>query len=212
MKRNILLITLAILFTLGIGGYYLNKNRDTVTTPKSTVAVHDKDVVRLEKLSGDAYDTQFITSMSEHHAGAVAMAQRVVADAKHPELKTLATNIIAAQTKELSDMKAWAASWGYSYTPPSQAGIDEMVAGLKGKTGDALDEQFLIDMMGHHQSAISMASLSASRANHQDIKDLSKNVIQSQSAEMNQMMEHMTAWGYQHDMDSGSMSSQNMHM
>lgn len=129
---------------------------------------------------------------------------------KHPELRTLAQDIITDQAKELSDMKSWAAKWGYTYTQPSQSAIDDMTASLKGKTGDALDRQFLGDMIGHHQSALDMASLSAKRAKHDEIKTLSTNILTTQSTEIAKMKGFQSSWGYHNSTsEDSSMSSMN---
>lgn len=67
----------------------------------------------LKGKSGDELDKQFITDMSIHHNGAIEMAQLALTNAKHQELKDFAQRIIDAQTKEVSDMMSWAATWGY---------------------------------------------------------------------------------------------------
>lgn len=65
----------------------------------------------LDGKTGDAFDQAFLTEMIMHHEGAVMMAEAALKDAKHQEIKDLANAIIAAQNKEIADMKAWNKSW-----------------------------------------------------------------------------------------------------
>ena len=71
-----------------------------------------------------------------------------------------------------------------------------MTASLTTKTGDKFDQAFLIDMIKHHQAAVAMAKLAASRAKHDEIKTLSNDIISAQESEINQMKQWQTNWGY----------------
>lgn len=57
------------------------------------------------------FDKAFIQMMSPHHTGAIAMAKIELAKGQDPKVKALATRIIAAQTKEIAEMKSWLAKW-----------------------------------------------------------------------------------------------------
>ncbi len=61
--------------------------------------------------TGDAFDQTFIEEMIVHHQGAVDMAKFALMHAKHQEIKTLASAIIAAQTSEITQMQSWLAQW-----------------------------------------------------------------------------------------------------
>lgn len=58
--------------------------------------------------TGDA-DVDFVNGMIAHHQGAVDMARVELKYGKDPQLRKLAQNIIASQTKEIAFMKAWQA-------------------------------------------------------------------------------------------------------
>lgn len=67
----------------------------------------------LKEKTGDAFDKAFINAMIDHHQGAIDMANLAVENAKHDEIKTLANDIISAQTNEIEMMKEWQTAWGY---------------------------------------------------------------------------------------------------
>lgn len=135
MNKNTI-ITLAFGLIIGVGGTLgisaLTKNDDskqTATTEQQTSADHSSMTMaemneQLEKLSGDEFDKTFIEMMTAHHEGAVAMAELTPSRAKHDEIKTLGQAIIAAQTKEIAEMKQWQMDWGYTTGNSSMPGMN----------------------------------------------------------------------------------------
>jgi uncharacterized protein (DUF305 family) len=171
----------------------------------------------LDQLSGDAFDRAFLTQMTMHHAMGVAMTRPIVDWAQHPELKGLANGIIAAQTREITQMRGWLSDWYGVSMPDMLQHMDAMPAvwgngqranpgsswhGMgMGMMGDQYDQPalrreavFMSLMVPHHQDAIDMANLALSRANHQEVKDLAQAIIQSQTAENQQMQSWLAAW------------------
>ncbi len=67
------------------------------------------DLAQLE--NAQPFDKAFIDAMTPHHQSAIAMAREAQTKATHQEIKDLAGQIIAAQQKELDQMKAWRAQW-----------------------------------------------------------------------------------------------------
>jgi len=74
--------------------------------------------------------------------------------------------------------------------------MDDMTTSLKAKTGDAFDKAFMSEMVVHHQGAIDMANLALTNANHQEIKDLAKNIVTAQTSEITEMKNWQSQWGY----------------
>jgi len=57
------------------------------------------------------FDKAFIDAMIPHHQSAVMMAQHALKQAKRPEIKQLAQEIIASQEQEITQMKQWRTAW-----------------------------------------------------------------------------------------------------
>lgn len=68
---------------------------------------------KLQGLTGEEYDKEFLKQMIVHHEQAVEMSKYAAANAKHQEIKDLASAIISAQTTEIDQMKQWQQEWGY---------------------------------------------------------------------------------------------------
>jgi len=60
-------------------------------------------------ITNDA-DQDFVAMMIPHHQGAVSMAETELKYGKDPALRKLATNIIAAQRREIGQMQGWQAA------------------------------------------------------------------------------------------------------
>ncbi|MBL8160211.1 DUF305 domain-containing protein [Candidatus Saccharibacteria bacterium] len=67
---------------------------------------------------------------------------------------------------------------------------------LEGLSGDDYDKAFIEMMITHHEGAVDMAKLSASRAKHDEIKQLSQAIITAQDKEIAEMKQWQQDWGY----------------
>jgi uncharacterized protein (DUF305 family) len=66
---------------------------------------------KFEAATGKEFDLMFLDMMTPHHAGATEMAKEALQKAEHPEIKTLANQIIKAQEEEIKKMNDWKAKW-----------------------------------------------------------------------------------------------------
>ncbi|GAB2841803.1 hypothetical protein GCM10027074_05230 [Streptomyces deserti] len=64
----------------------------------------EEDMAKLEKASGQAFDTMFLTMMVEHHEGAVEMATTQKGKGQYGPAKAMAEDIVTAQTAEITEM------------------------------------------------------------------------------------------------------------
>lgn len=212
-KNEQIFIVAAIVFVVIIGIItYMFKDQlfsSVSVQPPSDNALVDQSSETYKEyaaMTGETYDRNFIANMIAHHQGAVDMAKMALDNAKHQELKDMAQDIISAQEGEMSQMESWQKEWGY----PSSSGdsmmdhsamgmMDDMtgmMSELEGKTGDAFDQAFIEQMIMHHQSAIDMAAPGEKNAEHQELKDLTKEIVSAQTSEIEQMKQWQIEWGY----------------
>jgi uncharacterized protein (DUF305 family) len=104
---------------IGLGGFILGglvvsiaaTSLPKPATPTSMTMTEMSD--SLKGKTGDDFDKAFITGMIEHHQGAIDMANLAKANAGHDEIKKMADDIVAAQSKEINMMRTWQKDWGY---------------------------------------------------------------------------------------------------
>jgi len=152
----------------------------------------------------------FIEMMIPHHQDAVEMAEMALQKAEHPELKELARNIIRDQDREIKQMETWYQQWFGKRVPPiSTQGMMRMHQGhemmgmgdgmmamdLKAlETATNFDQEFIRQMIPHHQMAVMMASNLKTNNNRPEMDKLADDIIRSQSAEIKQMKQWYQSW------------------
>lgn len=150
-------------------------------------------------------DRHFIEQMIPHHDGAIAMANLALAKATHPEIKTLAGAIVKAQTDENQQMKSWYQDWFGRSVPPGRAVMGGMMSQGGTHMGSAqdidalknaadFDREFIEQMIPHHQMAIMMANMLQSGTEVPEMQQLARNIISSQSKEIQQMQDWYAVW------------------
>ncbi|OGZ17193.1 MAG: hypothetical protein A2494_03195 [Candidatus Lloydbacteria bacterium RIFOXYC12_FULL_46_25] len=72
--------------------------------------------------------------------------------------------------------------------------MEGMTSGIAGKTGDALDQAFLDEMITHHEGAIVMAETLLRETKRPELVKLANDIITAQTQEIRMMEEWRTAW------------------
>jgi len=142
-------------------------------------------------------DVAFAMGMVPHHQQAVEMADMILGkDGIAPQVIALAEKIKAAQGPEITLMKGWLETWGSPYeSMGDMPGMDmgsgmmseEDMARLDAATGVEASKLFLEQMIEHHNGAIEMANVQAVGGTNPDARELAKNIIKSQTAEIDEM-------------------------
>jgi uncharacterized protein (DUF305 family) len=133
-------------------------------------------------------EREFLEGMIPHHQEAVDTAKEVLArGGSTPEMRKLVEDIITAQEKEIAMMKEWYQAWyGEAYVA-DPADYKPMMRDLSTLSGAALDKVFLEDMIMHHMGAIMMAQSVQPYIENQEITDLTKAIMETQTAEIELM-------------------------
>lgn len=158
---------------------------------RSNTMMGGNNMMGMMNMSGMIKDDQsFIENMIPHHQEAIDSSNQILNSTDDLELKTFVQNVISAQTKEINDMKAWYKTWfNKDYTSNLQ--YQNMMNGMKGKTGIELDQEYVHAMAMHHQAAIQMAIKIQTITKRPELLKLADNIITSQSKEKNILMNWM---------------------
>jgi len=161
-------------------------------------------------MEDSSFDQMFIDMMVPHHEGAVAMAEIALERAQRPEIKEMSEQILAAQTPEIEQLRAWRSEWFGSSETPGMA-VMPMLHNMPGMNEaqtmdmaaevellriapEPFDLAFIDAMILHHQSAIEAARLAEAQATRPEIKEMAANIIESQQSEIDQMNTWRETW------------------
>lgn len=147
-------------------------------------------------------DGAFITAMIPHHESAVEMAKMAREEADHIELRQLADQIITAQNDEIDILdgihrRLFGEPAGQM--SPGSLGLSEEEMGMSMdmhslETAKPFDQEFIDQMIAHHQGAIRMARIELAQGADDEAKSLANTIVTAQSAEIEQMNVWRTEW------------------
>ncbi len=198
MKDRLLLLGGLLALLVGVAG--LLGTATVAASARGTVnSSGDRDV---------PYDLRFLDEMIMHHQGAVMSSEMMIADSERPEMRKLAESIARSQTGQIEQMRQWRGEW-YPKAPATtgmtgcermmdmMTGTGGMMGAMQGMDrmmGGDMDRMFLRMMIPHHRLAVEMAEEALEKAEHQEIKELARRIIEEQTAEIKLMEGYLEAW------------------
>jgi uncharacterized protein (DUF305 family) len=146
------------------------------------------------QFSGNA-DVDFARGMIPHHQGAIDMAEIVIKHGNDASVQKLANEIIAAQKKEIAQMRGWLQRNGSQPASPDAAAVKKAFEEVNMKmhadmtmtfTGRA-DVDFMKGMIPHHEGAVAMAKVLLRFGKDAELRKLADDVIRTQNEEITMM-------------------------
>lgn len=162
-------------------------------TPEAT-ATMDHSTMDHAAMGDAPFDAQFIDGMIDHHEGAIAMAEQVLAESERPELREMAEAIIAAQQSEVDQMRSWRAEWYPDLEETMGMEMDMGAMEIADDESKPFDQRFLEAMIDHHEGALDMAQAALDQAEHAEVRTMSDAIIATQQAEIDQMRGWLSEW------------------
>ena len=136
-------------------------------------------------------EIMFAQGMMPHHQQAIEMSNMALKNGASPEVKKLAKGIIAAQGKEISQLKYWLTATKSSMAMGHDMGMGGMLTkndliALKKLKGSKFDAAFLKAMIAHHEGALEMVSM-LDRTKNSEAKKIAMDIRAGQSDEITLM-------------------------
>jgi uncharacterized protein (DUF305 family) len=143
-------------------------------------------------------EESFLVNMIPHHQEAVDTSRIILEQSTNPELKKIASEIIAGQVKEIEMMNTRLKTW-YPTTKVTSNYQNMMDPKLVTLTGTTLNQSYISGMIPHHQGALDMATAIKKIAQHPELNIFADTIIATQSKEIAMLKEMQSELPKQHD-------------
>lgn len=196
MKKTLTISALGIASAIALAGCA----GTTGNTPASSMPGMGQNGMGMSSSSApaasdhNAADTMFTQGMIPHHAQAVEMSDMMLKkQGMDARITALATKIKAAQAPEIEQMTGWLKAWNEPAQMASGHGMGEGMMGdddlktLDTAQGTEAATLFLTRMIAHHEGAVAMATTEGGQGKNPDAIKLSKTIVTSQTAEIQEM-------------------------
>ncbi|HLP88687.1 MAG TPA: DUF305 domain-containing protein [Nostocaceae cyanobacterium] len=149
------------------------------------------------------HNQHFLKMMIHHNQKGVEMADLAIEKATNPEVKELAAKIKVSQTQEIAQLQALHKQLYGAEVPrnmscpkmqqqesenkPRMSMHSRMMSLETLRNAANFDQEFLQRMIHHHQMSVMMAQKANTSATNSQLRDLAKDIIKTQTAEIQQM-------------------------
>lgn len=149
------------------------------------------------------FDQQFIDLMAAHHQMAVDMAKMVPMHSKREQVRSMASLIVQAQTKEIAELRRLRKQWYGSGQFANYGAMGERMMRAMGmephvldglRNSPRFDYAFLSGMIPHHAGAITMARWETQAGTHAALRRMAAHLIHDESVEVGDMIQLRINW------------------
>lgn len=139
-------------------------------------------------------EASFLAHMIPHHQEAIDIARQLLDVTERPELIELARGIVETQSAEVEAMTSWLDAWHPD--ADREVAYQPMMRDLSGAPAAEIERAFLEDMIVHHMMAVREARMLLARgyAEHGEVAELARTIIETQTYEMRQMNAWLSDW------------------
>lgn len=89
----------------------MGKTADDHQAPAESMSKMKSDMAKLDAAKGAEFDKMFLMMMTEHHHGAIHMAELAKEKSSNAEIKQMAGKMASSQREEIQKMKSWQKAW-----------------------------------------------------------------------------------------------------
>ena len=168
----------------------MNKMNDDMMQSMNSTMAKMKDM----KMTGD-FDLDFANMMMMHHQAAIDMSEVEIAKGSDTQIKTMAQNIITAQKAEIEQMQQFVKNYKmpeakmekgemHNELGETMKTMMDKMMGMQ-MTGNT-DKDFVMMMIPHHESAVTMAEDEISHGKKLELKKMAQKMIADQSKEISE--------------------------
>jgi uncharacterized protein (DUF305 family) len=179
----------------GHGGHE-SGNGDDAQMSEQTAQMMES-IEELRRLSGREFEIGYVNRIIPHHEGALEMAEMVVNDAPHQEVRGAAARIIEDQKREIRELTDFLRdTYNAEVDPDERQMMDHgmMMPMHENPGSQTAEKMFLLMMREHHQTAVEMGQIVLERGQSEELLEQARGMVQSQREEQERFAGWLEEW------------------